>query len=198
MNQILSNSRLGDWRFILPLPWQGLSRRAHVHNFLACEPYRALPEATLSGESLSFCRAHGSTGGAPGTGFDGTADADGRQPPLLPETDSHLLSPIHAAHSGASQSLPGGAQERCWPPSSAIICPVIAGAARMKRSPRQISSGVVPMPSGVLTHCSAKCSADCLGLGRVGPGPMPFTRMRGASARARGWVSVHNPALLRV
>jgi len=41
------------------------------------------------------------------------------------------------------------AQERCWPPSSAIICPVIEGVARMKRTAAAISPSVGPRPSNV-------------------------------------------------
>ena len=33
---------------------------------------------------------------------------------------------------------------RCWPPSSAIICPVIAGSERMASTARATSSGLVP------------------------------------------------------
>ena len=60
------------------------------------------------------------------------------------------------------------------------------------------SSGAAPRPSGVPAHCRANCSALCRGLGKVGPGPMAFTRTRGAKASAMDCVSAHSPAFDRV
>lgn len=48
---------------------------------------------------------------------------------------------------------------KCAPPSSAIICPVIAGAASIYRMASQISCGDEPRPSGVAAHCRAKSAA---------------------------------------
>ena len=41
---------------------------------------------------------------------------------------------------------------RCWPPSSAIICPVIDGVSRMKRTAAAISAGVGPRFRSVDAH----------------------------------------------
>ena len=49
-----------------------------------------------------------------------------------------------------------------------------------------------------LRYCRRNCSSLCRGLGRVGPGPMALTRMRGASASAMVCVKVHSAALLSV
>ena len=86
----------------------------------------------------------------------------------------------------------------CSPPSSAIICPVMARAERMNRIAAAISPGVEPWPSGVAFHCMANWSSVWLWLFIVGPGPMALTLMRGASASARVCVSVHRPALASV
>ena len=51
--------------------------------------------------------------------------------------------------------------------------------------PSAISPGAAPRSSGVCAHCAAKCAALWRALGRTGPGPMAFTRMRGASAERR-------------
>src|SRR6185436_18054681 len=102
------------------------------------------------------------------------------------------------SYSGTTQPLDGGAQPRCWPPSSAIICPVIDGASRMNRSARQISSGLVPRLSGMLAHCSSNWAWVCRMLGIAGPGPMPLTRILGARASASVWVSPQRPSLLTV
>ena len=93
---------------------------------------------------------------------------------------------------------PGWVQPRCSPPSNASIWPVIAGAARIKRNAAAISSGPVPRRSGILRQRSRNCSGLCRSLGKVGPGPIPFTRIRGASARAIVRVSVHKADLLTV
>jgi len=68
----------------------------------------------------------------------------------------------------------------------------------MNRIAAAISAGLVPRRSGISSHCRANWSGVCRGLGTVGPGPMPFTRMRGASASAMVWVKVHNPAFAKV
>ena len=39
--------------------------------------------------------------------------------------------------------------DKCWPPSNASICPVIAGASSINRIACAISSGVVPRSSKV-------------------------------------------------
>ena len=62
-------------------------------------------------------------------------------------------------------------------------------------SARATSSGLVGRESGVDPACLSKCSWDWRGLGKAGPGPMAFTRMRGASAKARLCVSAQSPAL---
>src|SRR5437764_1069385 len=51
----------------------------------------------------------------------------------------------------------------------------------MKRIAAAISQGLVPRRSGISSRWRANWSAVCRGLGIVGPGPMPLTRMRGAS-----------------
>src|SRR6266513_99758 len=62
----------------------------------------------------------------------------------------HSVAPAELALGYSTTSpWPGWAQPRCSPPSSAIICPVIAGAARMKRNAAAISSGLVPRRSGL-------------------------------------------------
>ena len=60
---------------------------------------------------------------------------------------------------------------RCWPPSSAIIWPVMDRRARMASTARATSSGSVPRCRGVEAHCRANCSADCRALGSAGPRP---------------------------
>ena len=45
--------------------------------------------------------------------------------------------------------ISGVCHNRCWPPSSAIICPVMAGELRMNETALAISSGVVPWPRGM-------------------------------------------------
>ena len=74
---------------------------------------------------------------------------------------------------------------RCCPPSSASICPVIAGRARMATTARAdlVGAGAVaaaaPRPTAGRT-----ASWVWRAFGSAGPGPMPLTRMRGASASA--------------
>src|SRR5690606_13746676 len=98
-----------------------------------------------------------------------------------------------ARYSCLTNPRDGKAQARCSPPSRAIIWPVTAGADRRKRTASQISSGVVPRPRGTALQSSSNCSGVCRALGRVGPGPMPLTRMRGAKAIASVRVRVHRP-----
>ena len=64
--------------------------------------------------------------------------------------------------------------------------------------PSAMSAGATLRFSGVAAHCAAKCSGLWRTLGSVGPGPMPFTRIRGPSASAAVCVSVQSPALLSV
>ena len=68
----------------------------------------------------------------------------------------------------------------------------------MASTARAISSGLVPRPSGIEAACRSNCSGVWRGLGSAGPGPMPLTRMRGASASAIDCVSAHRPALATV
>ena len=68
----------------------------------------------------------------------------------------------------------------------------------MKRIASAISCGLVPRRNGISSHWQANCSGLCRRLGSVGPGPMPFTLMWGAKARAKVWVRVHKPAFDKV
>src|SRR5262249_34975772 len=52
--------------------------------------------------------------------------------------------PTIVVYAGGTKPRDGMAQPRCCPPSSAMIWPVIDGAARMNRTATAISSGVVP------------------------------------------------------
>src|SRR5690606_6487459 len=90
----------------------------------------------------------------------------------------------------------GVSHARCWPPSSAIIWPVMAGEARINRMAAEISSGVVPRRRIVAAACRSKSAAVWRSLGSVGPGPMAFTRTCGASARARISVMSQSAILL--
>ena len=99
---------------------------------------------------------------------------------IIPTRARGIIAP--AAHSRGTMPRLGWAQPRCSPPSSAIICPVIAGADRMKRMASQISCGEVGRRSGTASHCLAKCSSLWRSLFSVGPGPIPLTRIFGASA----------------
>ncbi len=55
--------------------------------------------------------------------------------------------------------ISGVCHKRCWPPSSAIICPVMAGEPRMNETAFAISSGVVPWPRSVERPSCSKSSA---------------------------------------
>ena len=59
---------------------------------------------------------------------------------------------------GYLEVFPPGApsQARCWPLSSAIICPVTEGLSSRKRTARHTSSTVAARPSGVARHSRSK------------------------------------------
>ena len=76
-------------------------------------------------------------------------------------------------------------QARCWPPSTAIIWPVMLGERARNRTASAISAGVGPRFSRTAALCLAKSSSPWRVLVSVGPGPTAFTRMRGASAGQR-------------
>ena len=57
---------------------------------------------------------------------------------------------------------------------------------------------LVARRSGSEAHWASNCAALWRGLGKLGPGPMPLTRMRGAKASAVVRVNVHNALLLSV
>ncbi len=81
---------------------------------------------------------------------------------------------------------------RCWPPSSAIIWPVMAGASRMKRTALAISAGLVPRLRMVEAASASNSSGLWWMLRSAGPGPMALTRIRGPSACASIRVAVHS------
>src|SRR6185295_6264835 len=60
---------------------------------------------------------------------------------------------------GPLEVASGVCQAKCWPPSRASICPVSAGASRIKRMAAAISSGAVLRPSSVAWY-SARNSAS--------------------------------------
>ena len=74
-----------------------------------------------------------------------------------------------------------------------ISWPVMDGLAMMNSSAAAISSGLVPRCSGVARHSSSKRCRSMPGAASVGPGPIAFTRTRGASSRASTWVAAHRP-----
>src|SRR5262245_40664073 len=59
---------------------------------------------------------------------------------------------------GLSRGFSPGApsQARCWPLSSAIICPVTEGLLSRKRTAQHTSSTVAARPSGVARHSRSK------------------------------------------
>src|SRR5690606_9565425 len=91
-------------------------------------------------------------------------------------------------------TMSGVRQARCWPPSTAIIWPVTPGASIRYRTAAAMSWGVARRPSGVCVASASNWAGLWWMDGRVGPGPTPLTRMRGARAWARVRVANHRPA----
>jgi hypothetical protein len=80
------------------------------------------------------------------------------------------------AHRGRSSFLGlrsprAGDHCMCCPPSSAIICPVMAGQGEDGEQRARDLLRPVPRRSGTEPHCRANCSGVCRGLGSAGPGP---------------------------
>ena len=95
-----------------------------------------------------------------------------------------------AAGRGGRATIAGAGRRRA--PASARSSPAGQGwRARRGRSPRGWCRGA----AGPRRTAGRTAAGVCRGLGRAGPGPMPFTRMRGASASAIDWVSAQSPAL---
>ena len=68
----------------------------------------------------------------------------------------------------------------------------------MAMTPWATSSGLEPWRRGVLSHCARNWASVWRVLATVGPGPIPFTRIRGASASAMDWVRAQRAALVTV
>ena len=127
-------------------------------------------------------------------------------PPVSPSGNSRLFlgdrapsltNVVNFAFCASRYSVNGArcgcAQPRCWPPSSAIICPVMEGAARINRIAATISCGLGAAAERHLRALPQKMLRALPRAGSIGPGPIPLTRIRGASASAIVWVNVHSP-----
>ena len=104
---------------------------------------------------------------------------------------AQLMVPVTDTYSTPRTS--GVCQARCWPPSTHNNCPVTAGASMKYPTAAVISSTFAPRCKMVFERWLEKWWSDWRLPWSVGPGPMAFTLICGASPCAEIVVKAHRP-----